>query len=406
MSREVEKTFFLTCLKNFLNGEKTELPAEEIDWDEMFCIAEVQNLEALLYYQCNAIMPENCKKKHLRNYLSHAVMDIRRQEAFKEVIINAQKNALPIICMKGTVCRGVYPIPGLRSMGDMDLILREEDRMVLDQILQNELGYQRFIDNHAVWTYWKNNVYLEIHSHMFYEELTNTVDYRMYFDQVWVHKRNEVVYGIQSANLYVPDAAFHLLYLITHTAKHITNNGSGFRPYLDMVLFARKYKDQLDWTYIHQELEKLQLIEFARVCFELCRRWFAVEMPLEKAEISDAFLVSATEKTFADGIFGLENQANEAANTAKQIKRSRLPYAVTALQITIRKLFPAYEDMQLVPWYSFVDGRPWLMPYAWVYRWFYCIRNKRGAGTDLLTEPFLKGSVIAARKDWLKQWGL
>lgn len=58
------------------------------------------------------------------------------------------------------------------------------------------------------------------------------------------------------------------------------------------------------------------------------------------------------------------------------------------MKVTLYKLFPPYGDMQLIPWYSFVDGRPWLLPVAWIYRLFYCLRHKSGHSMALLEEPY------------------
>ena len=109
---------------------------------------------------------------------------------------------------------------------------------------------------------------------------------------------------------------------------------------------------------------------------------------------------------FNDGMFGLENEQNEAAHAAKEIKRSKDSYWISAAKLTIHRLFPPYQDMQLVPWYSFVDSRPWLLPLAWVYRWFYTATHKFKQSKDLLTEPFAKRKVIEKRENLIRGWGL
>ena len=399
------KAFFLGVLSDFLQ----EIPTEEtvgVDWEEVFALAKKQSLEAILYHQCRSWLPREEKRKHLRGYLSCAALSFEQAAAFQELMAGMEQEEIPILCMKGAVLRDCYPIPSLRSMGDMDCVVRAEDREKVDRILREDLGFQRFIDNHAVWTYGKGSVYFEVHSHMFYESLTGDVDYRSYFDKVWEHRRRQTVFGVSSRELYVPEESFHFLYLMTHTAKHVTNKGSGFRPYLDMVRMTRRWADRLDWAWITGELEKLELLSFTRTCFALCERWFGVKMPLESAKLDDAFYLIATEKCFRDGLFGLENEENTAAHTAKELKRSHLPRWLASLRLMGEKLFPSYSDMQLIPWYSFVDGRPWLMPAAWIYRWGYCIVHKRKHGTELLSEPIVKKKTIAKREEWLRQWGL
>ncbi len=402
----VNEQFFLRCLTDYLHAIPTiEIPSEA-DWNELFALARSQSLDALIYRQCIVMLPKETKRKQLKPYAAQATISVRRQEELEQLNEYLKEQDISVIFMKGSVFREYYSVPGLRSMGDIDCIVREKDRDAADTILREKMGYQRFIDNHAVWTYWKENVYFEIHTHMFYEHLANDVDYTEYFDHIWEHCHRAPVFEIESDGFLVPEENFHFLYLMAHTAKHVTNKGSGFRPYLDMVLMVRCCAERLDWEWIKKELERLRLLKFTEICFALCERWFEVEMPLSDMEIEDEFFKKATRKTFDDGVFGLLNTDNEAASSAKELKRSRLPRPLTAALLTGKKLFPPYRDMQLIPWYSFVDGKPWLMPYAWVYRWFYCLRNKKEKGFELLTEPYVKEEIIAAREEWLKQWGL
>ena len=396
--------FLLQCLKDHLNNRETVETGPDPGWDDVFATALAHSVDGLLFHQCQKILPGEIKKKYLKQYLAHAVISFKREEILSDLLKRLEVKDIPVVFMKGSVFRDFYPIPALRSMGDIDLIIRSEDRKKTDHILQSEMGFQRFIDNHAVWTYWKNNIYIEIHDHMFYENLANRVDYRAYFDQVWEHCHNAQVFDIASDSLFVPDEAFHFLYLVTHTAKHIINNGSGFRAYLDMVMMVKSC--DLDWEWIEAELKELKLLEFTRTSFALCGRWFDVKMPLGEKHLDESFYREVTLKTFEDGLFGLENKKNAGAHTAKEIKRSEKAYLTGALRLSMHKLFPPYRDMQLIPWYAWVDGKPWLMPAAWVYRWIYCIRNKKNDSMDLLAEPFTMRETVEKREALIRSWGL
>ena len=174
---------------------------------------------------------------------------------------------------------------------------------------------------------------------------------------------------------------------------------------MDIVFFCRNAKN-LRWDWIFSELETLQLLGFVKTCFAFCREWFAFDPPAAVGKLDPAFLATVTKKVFQDGIFGLENEQNEAAKAAKEVTYAKLPYWIGAGLVALRRLFPAYRDMQLIPWYSFVDGRPWLLPFAWVYRWGYCLIHKFSHGIALLTEPFVKKATIENRQQLIQDWGL
>ena len=403
----VEQSLVLTALSDFCHCRSTEKPSDSVDLDTLFKISNEHSLDSILYIQCRRWMGLNAAVKRFeKTFQWHVFYSVNRKDFLREITDRFGKQGISFVCMKGAVFRNSYPIPEIRTMGDIDLIISPEDRIKADRILMQEMGFNRMIDNHAVWTYWIGPFQFEVHDHMFYEYLANRYDYRGYFDHIWEHVHHEAVFGIEADNLLVPDLEFHFLYLIAHTAKHIINNGSGFRAYLDMVMLVKNYRDKMNWVWIEDELRKMQLLSFAKTCFALCERWFNVSMPIEHGDLDETFFETVTHKTFQDGVFGLDNLQNEASHSAKEIKRSRYPYWITALKITVHHLFPPYSDLQLIPWYSFIDGRPYLLPFAWIYRWWYCLLYKRKSALLLLTEPFTKKQVIEKRKELIYNWGL
>ena len=400
------QTFLLQSLADFLHGRPAQKPETDPDWTVLFDMAARHGVAGILFHQCKDVMPEASARKHMNWYLGNVVYSLLREENTKDLIHRFEEKGIPVVYIKGAAYRDYYPEPALRSMGDIDIVIRPEDRKKTDQILKKEMGFDCSVDNHAVWTYWKDKLYIEVHDHMFYENLANKVDYKGYFDHVWEHCHNASVFNTESLNLYVPDEDFHFLYLMAHTAKHVLNNGSGFRAYLDMVLMVKACEDRLNWNHITEELEKLKLLTFTRTCFSCCEKWFGVEMPLHLEQMDEGLFEAITEKTFKDGAFGLENLENKPAAAAKDIKRSDSPYFFAAVKRGFSKLFPPYRDMQLVPWYSWVDGKPWLLPAAWVYRWAYCGAKKLKHSVKLISEPFAKKKEVQERQDLMKEWGL
>ena len=401
-----EQRFILQCLQDFCKDQKTGKPAYDLDLDTVYTIALDQSIGGIVYYQCSDWLSCTDTGKDFRRLL---MQDMYYSENRKALVREAENllaaNRIPAVYMKGSVVRDWYPVPALRSMGDIDFIIHTEDRDIVDRIMTQELGYAKFVDNHAVWTYYINDLAFEVHDQMFYEHLTNTFDYIGYFDNIWTHIRPGCVFGQKSELIYIPEEDYHFLYLMTHLAKHVVNKGSGLRSYLDLVMFVQHFPE-LDWKKIEHELDSIQLLSFTKTCFALCERWFDVNMPIGHELLDEDFYSEVTAKTFRDGTFGLTNKQNQAANSAKEIKRDNGNYLVSVLKLFIHKLFPSYRDMQLIPWYSFVDGRPWLMPAAWIYRWIYCITHKFTHSVRKLFEPLIFRKKIEARERLIKDWGL
>lgn len=400
-----EQQFFIRLLADHIRQRPTCPEKDDLDWKKILHYTQEQALPGLVYVQTRGFFKDNpdaapdVAEKLRSGFYSDIYLYANRNAELKEIA--RQCAGIPLVLIKGSVVQDYYPVPALRSMGDVDVVIHPEDRKKTDAVMLGE-GYGKMVDNHAVWTYEKDHIVFEIHDHMFYEYLANDVDYREYFDQVWNH-----VHLLEGAdNIFVPEENFHFLYLITHLAKHITNKGMGFRAFLDFAFIVQKAGKRMDWQWIQAELEKLKLLQFTKTCVAFCQRWFDVQMPVETAGLDERFYAEVTAKMFNDGIFGLENEQNVAAHSAKEIRRSKEPYWLSAVKLTVHRLFPPYKDMQLVPWYRFVDGRPWLLPAAWVYRWFYTATHKFKESRDMLTEPYKKRTVIEKRQKMISNWGL
>lgn len=394
-----EQSFFLSLLRDFSSDSLSPLPETLPDWDQLYALADDQSMLGICYRQLRELageglaIPAEVLERFHRGFYSEVYFAANRSAAMEELEASFRKEGIEFVPFKGWVAKEYWPVPELRTMGDIDILIRTGDRQRTDSIM-TALGYERYVDNQAVWTYNAKDLSFELHDHMFYEKLHNTVDYIGYFDRAWDYASPDL------------DESFHFVFLLAHLAKHTVNNGHGFRGYLDLVFFCREAGARLRWDWIRENLKELGLLRFAETCIALCRAWFDFESPFPVGELDEGFYAFATNKLFRDGIFGLENEQNASSFAAREISRSQGPYFLGALGLTLRRIFPPYRDLQLIPWYSFVDGRPWLTPAAWVYRWYYCLAHKRAHSERLLSEPFVRRDVIEKRNQQIRDWGL
>lgn len=394
-----EQTLFLRILADHVHGKMSELDVSSIDEKQFYELIRAQSLLGIFYVQCRGVLPADSwlRKELYAGFEDDVFFAVNRRAALEELSVVFKDAGIDFVPFKGIRVSEYYPVPVLRTMGDVDLVIRTANRQRSDELMKS-LGYVSMVDNHAVWTYQKDVVMYEIHDHMMYDPLANDFDYRAYFDRVWD-------YTMQRNGQICLKPEFHFLYLLAHTAKHIINKGYGIRGFLDLVFFVRGEPD-MDWIWIAEELQKLRLLNFAKTCFALCQRWFGVELPLASGELSEEFFRTVTAKIFRDGLWGHDNQENEVGAAARTVRRTEESYWLTACRMTLKKLFPPYRDMQLIPWYGFVDGRPWLLPAAWIYRFWYCLRHKRRHSGELLARPFVKTGEIHAREKMIDSWGL
>ena len=384
-----EQRYFLRVVSDYIKGNKTELD-ESVDFGRLERIVAAQSVGGIVYAQCKEFLPRQNSFEQL--FTSTVFRHVNCCEALDEISATFNGAGIDILPFKGLEIAKYHPVPELRTMGDIDLLIHPADRKRAHELMLS-LGYECKGTGDAVWTYRRDVVLVEIHEHMIYEKLSSDFDYQQYFDNAWGSAEN----GSLNPNV-------QFLFLVAHTAKHMLNCGSGFRPFLDMVFMAQS--DDLDWQFIYTELEKLKLLNFVKVSFAMCRKWFGVSLPIESEDVSEEFFEEATEKMFLDGIFGFDNEKNTNVHMAKDLKRQEKLGWFAMLLVMLRKLFPKENTLSHLKLYSFLFRHRALKPIAWIYRLIYCAVKKLFPSIKTLFYPIAKRKEIEKRHEFMENWGL
>ena len=385
-----EQRCFLNVISDYINDVPSVLPDEQIDLAELAKIARYHSLAGIIYAQCKDFLPkENEAVKLLENAFTSSVFYyVCNNEALAELRAAYAAAGINLLAFKGLNIAKYHPVPELRTMGDIDVLIHASDREKSHKLMLG-LGYKCDKPVGDVWKYKRDVVEIEVHEHIAYERLGTDFNYINYFDCAWDYN----VDGSLSPNL-------QFLHTVEHTAKHMLVSGSGFRPFLDMAFMAKL--GALDWDFICVELDKIELLEFAKVCFALCNKWFGVEFPIEHEDISDELFDEITEKTFSDGVFGNGNKENFGAHIASEFSRKEDISWVAAIVIWLRMLFPNVNTMPQFKVYSFLFDHKLLRPIAWIYRIVYCGVNRFSNSVKLFFYPLTKRKKVKNRLRYLR----
>ena len=394
---------FLKILGDYLQENTTSGNIlKEADLQQLVTMARSPGVSAIMWKQIGKDIRKSSSEQAdvLHSYFLFEVFrSVCQLNDLQEVEQAMNKAGIPYLLMKGSRLKYYYPDIHCRSMSDIDIVIKAKDRQASDQVMHT-LGFRSEIASDEVWVYEKDVTTYELHDHMMYDTLANNFDYRSHFDRVWDHVSRD-----KDGNDQI-DEEFHFLFMVVHLAKHMINEGIGIRAFMDLVAFVRKCDPSIDWNQIAQELDKMELLQFTKTCFALCRQWFGIDMPLIKGSLDREFFENASKKILTDGVFGHGKNDNDTGFAAKTFRKSSYPYWLQTVITTIRVVFPSYHNMRLIPWYSFVDGRPWLLPVAWIYRFFYCLFHKLSHSMKTLLQPIVKKEQIQKRQEMYDDWGL
>ena len=377
-----EQSFFLSALSDHLHRNPTNIPSA-LDWNEITSIAKSHQVEGILYYQCK----QQC---FLQGYSSTLFYYTNRAKTIAALTERLNEVDIEHFIIKGASVAAFYPVPALRTMGDTDLVVHREDRERTNEIMLG-LGFknQSSFDDRE-WVYYKGDMEFELHDHLVYTEDVNQDKHVTFFNDFWKY--------VHDGEL---DPNFHFLFLLLHLRKHLMNSGVGFRQFMDIAVMMQQ---DLNWGWIIERLSELELLEFCQTVVALIEKWFGVPAPVPNLtkEIGEYFCETAAEAVFKNGVFGFDN----AENSDNVVINARIA-GKSSTSLVAHKLFPSYRSMCIVPYYSFLKGKPWLLPAAWLYRIVRTVvQGKTKNRMKFLADSFVDKEKIERRNEELKQWGL
>jgi hypothetical protein len=309
----------------------------------IWSIAEKHQLSAIIYYQS--------KNEQIKTaFASQMFFYTNRKQQINE--LRERLIGIDYVFVKGMEIAELYPVPGLRSMGDSDLLVRDNDYEKVHNVFI-DLGYSFDKYHDEEWKYKKSSIEFEMHNHLIHVA-PDDVESKQYFDNVWNHVVNNKL-----------DWNFHVVYLIKHLSRHLINGGVGFRQFMDLAIVAKKVS--LNWKWIEKQLKKISLYDFATNVFGVINKWFEVRTPLA-VNVNDTFYELATQTIFLNGVFGKENDANKNP-IANKMYRNGESYSRARLKYFVNKLCPNYDYMANLSYCNYVRKTKALLVIAWVHRW-------------------------------------
>ncbi|MDO4492006.1 MAG: nucleotidyltransferase family protein [Lachnospiraceae bacterium] len=351
---------YISIMKAFVQQKGIELP-EQKDWDNVMRLAKINGTTGIVGYVLMTnpgIADPELHAFGRRACMQELAIYASRAEQMRVLIEKFNQKSIDHLLFKGYIVRNYYPVPELRTFGDIDFVIRKEDRARCDTLMK-EMGYEPHTDWEPVFSYTKGMEYYEIHTDVMEIDVSDKADFKGYFSHIW----ENTVHTENNSFEFTPE--YHLIYLLTHIAKHINSSGAGIRMYLDIAFFLKHFGDTLDWEYIRQQFAILKFEDFANITFTAVEQWFGVKAPIELRDIPEEIKDSFLEFTLEGGVFG--KAARDPGLTYLK-NEDRSSETVSRTATIMKRLFPKAANLEKR--YTYLKGRHWLLPVAWIHRLF------------------------------------
>lgn len=360
-----EEKFLIAICKAYLTGDDMDIP-QDISWNELYKLIRHHNLLGISYCVLNTSKQKNNIPSSFMTAVENKFFDLVylyqcQTNCIDEINDLLTASQMRYILFKGAELRYYYPVPESRAMGDIDLLIDRENRDKAKKLLKTA-GFACLEQNGPVYKYSRDNVLLEVHTRIISEFGDDA------FNDAFENAEFDGYKGTLNDN-------YHMAYLISHIAHHFKFYGAGIRHVLDLAVFQQK-KD-IDIDKVMEILKPIGLDTFGRVILSVCCEWFGIGSKfVDDTEKTQQYLCKC-------GVFGSMNENKGAIVTRKELEKSGKS---SAFMVKLRLAFPPYERLKNIDYIRFIDGRPWLTPYAWVYRFFYNLKHRKSFMTTTIKE--------------------
>lgn len=370
--RELEDLLYLIrCAVHRHKADLVRISA--MDLDRLYQISRFHSLAALTYTAVESAWAG----KPPQNLLPAGWKEARDTAIRNSLLFTAERKALESFCeaqgiwylpLKGVVLQKDYPGLGLREMADNDILYDAAyQQQIRDWFVDR--GYAVVEYSQAVHdTYHKPPVFnFEMHTSLF--DASAHPEWADYFQGAV--SRLMPVEGTRCGCRFTPEDFY--LYMLAHMYKHFVAGGTGIRSLLDVFLFRRAHREELDQNIVSRGLAQLNLTDFERQARVLAGQIFGYENPQGAVDIE------ALSYYLASGTHGTVDHRVDS-----QLKKMEgMPQNVTGrmkIRYSFRRLFPDRAFME--KWCRhdapFFLHHPRLRPLAYGYRFVYNIAHGKG----------------------------
>ena len=356
-----EKEYLIKLCSDYLNNKAEKLD-ESIDYSMLFELSNAHNLSAIVFCVLknaeNKDIIEKSVYKKFEDDFYNAIFRFDFQSAVIDEISSLfDESKIKYVFFKGAQIRNLYPVPQARVMGDIDVLIYPESRDKVKEALCKN-GFELVNSNGPVWDYSKNGVLVEVHTKIISGKVGSSNAQSCFLDAI-ENASFEEYRGTLDIN-------YHFAYLLTHIAHHFWFYGAGVKLILDLAVVQKE--NDIDYNIVLNKMKEIGLEDFSKVILSVCKKWFDEGQDFGvETKTTEEFLVSF-------GAFGNLNRNKAAVVERKEMEEGK---KTSAFKTRLRLAFPPYEKVKEIPYISFIDGRPYLLPAAWAYRIAYNFKNRR-----------------------------
>ncbi len=251
-----QKIFF--DFLRFCIGSVKKIPGslKEVDWKELYAIAQKQCLVGFLFDGIKKLPAEyvGMKKELLLQWMAESQMlekaNVRLNDAAIQVSKWFRKKGLKTCILKGQGNALMYPNPYSRTPGDIDIWVEGGDKRVIS-FVRSISPHEKACYHHIEFPSYKG-VEVEVHYRpSFLLCFWHDRKLQKYYERVKEEQFSHRVMLGEQGEIAIPTTEFNLIFQLTHIFSHLMNEGIGLRQLVDY------YYVLCDFYKVYQKSSKI-----------------------------------------------------------------------------------------------------------------------------------------------------
>ena len=345
----IEQSLLIRAIKASVCGVPVVQEGEP-DWGKFVKLAGSHRLGAMAYdglQKSNYPLPEKVAQVLQSQYIQAIFQDTQQEHLKKQLRAALVEAGVKHIFLKGAVLKENYPIPALRTMSDLDVLVYAWDFDRITEVAKALGGKALPGDGNHRNFHFPGGVAVEFHPNL----LHHATPLGTGVNPGWQYVKKDVpacAAELTEEGLY--------LNIICHIVEHFVGGGVGVRFILDVWVDRHLRKPEADRAFVEAELQRFGLLDFAQKIEQLADAWFG-DLPMTP------LLEELGEYVLTSGSHGKSDRA--------MLNALSLSPGGSRFSALMKKAFyPRAELEDRFPW---CKGKPLLLPAAWCARAYYAV---------------------------------
>ena len=364
----IKMTIFDILKASLFSNTTISLPT---DWQPLFEEMKQQTVAALPYN----ILPAEAKQWRAC-CMKKTGQAFRVLHAQDQLISLLESNGICCVIIKGAAAAMYYPHPTLRSMGDVDFLVKRVDLDRAAEVIEANgysLEHEKTYCNHH-YAYLKNKISFELH--WLVPCVSEHDEERIALFEEGIDNREW--HGIEGYRFPVLPTLLNGLVLLFHINHHL-RSGIGLRQIIDWMMYVNSLSED-QWTELLDLLKSMGMERLALTATALCQRYLGLRHIVDENGLStDQLLVHIMEK----GNFGCKS-----GETGK----------IASVYLDMSNPIRVFKRIQAGGMCRWNAARKYfaLRPFAWIYQIGFIVR-------ELIRKGIKPGEMVKQRNKGLEQ---